>query len=162
VSDVFAIQSEIAASVAQELSEQVLGASALTPASKVNTDAYIDYLRGRQLWSRRTEADLRRSIEFFDAALKLDPNYAKACSGAADSYAALALLEFVAPKEAYPKAREYVDRALRLDPDLAEARTSLGLIKFQYDWDWAGAEAELRAAIGLNPNYAPAHHYYAD
>ena len=68
----------------------------------------------------------------------------------------------MSPNEAYPKAREAVGKALALDARLAEAHTSSGLIKFQYDWDWKGAEQEFRQAIGINPNYAPAHHFFAD
>jgi tetratricopeptide (TPR) repeat protein len=119
-------------------------------------------LRGRQLWSRRTEEDLKKAVSFFEKALSIDPNYARAYVGLADSYAALALLEFMAPNEAYPKAKEAVGKALALNPGLAAAQTSLGLIKFQYDWDWKGAEEEFREAISNNFNYAPAHHFFAD
>src|SRR6266536_2966513 len=99
---------------------------------------------------------------FLRGCLKNDENYAQAYTGLADSYATLALLEFMPPREAYPKAKEAVQRALSLDSHLAEAHTSLGLIKFQYDWDWKGAEDAFREALRLNPNYAPAHHFFAD
>ena len=68
----------------------------------------------------------------------------------------------MAPHDAYPKASDAVQKALSLDPQLAEAHTSLGLIKFQYDWDWPRAEKEFKEAISINPNYPPAHHFYAD
>ena len=119
-------------------------------------------LRGRQFWSRRTEEDLKKAVSFFEKALDIDPNYARAYVGLADSYAALALLEFMPPIEAYPKAREAVRKALALNAGLAAAHTSLGLIKFQYDWDWKGAEEEFRESISNNFNYAPAHHFFAD
>jgi tetratricopeptide (TPR) repeat protein len=83
-------------------------------------------------------------------------------TGLADCYAVLALLEFMAPKEAFPKAEQAVEKALALNPDLAEAHTSLGLVKYQYAWEWETAEQEFRRAISLNPNYAPAHHFFAD
>jgi TolB-like protein/class 3 adenylate cyclase/Tfp pilus assembly protein PilF len=164
VKDVFAIQSEIAQHVAEALKDHVFGG---TPREEFrtttfSTEAYKNYLRGRQLWNKRTEADLRTAVSLFEKAIKLDPNYARAYVGLADSYAALALLEFMAPNEAYPQAREAVRQALRLNAGLAAAHTSSGLIKFQYDWDWKGAEAEFTESISINFNYASAHHYYAD
>jgi tetratricopeptide (TPR) repeat protein len=68
----------------------------------------------------------------------------------------------MAPNEAYPKAKEAVGKALSLHAGLADAHTSLGLIRFQYDWDWQGAEEEFSAALDINPSYAPAHHFFAD
>jgi adenylate cyclase len=158
--DVFAIQTDIATRVAGELKLQVLGEVAPNPTS--NSDAYIDYLRGRQNWNKRTEEGLRQAIGFFEKALRADGSYAKAYSGLADSYSTLALLEYAPPNEAFPKAKEAIGRALSLDQRLTEAHTSLGLIRFQYDWDWKGAEEEFREAMAINPSYAPAHHYFAD
>jgi tetratricopeptide (TPR) repeat protein len=161
---VFAIQSEIAQKVAEALREHVLGEPP-NPESERATgsmEAYISYLRGRQFWNKRTEKDLKKAIGFFEKALKIDGNYAQAYAGLADSYAALALLEFMAPHQAFPKAKEAAGNALALNANLGEARTSMGLIRFQYDWDWQGAEQEFKTAIEINPNYAPAHHFYAD
>ena len=163
--DVFAIQSDIARHVAAALREHVFGTVPVVGEQRNATgspEAYIHYLRGRQLWNRRTEESLKKSIDFFEEALKHDINYAQAYTGLADTYATLAFLDFLPPHEAYPKAREAAGRALSLDAQLAEAHTSLGLIRFQYDWDWKGAEAEFTEAINLNPNYAPAHHFFAD
>lgn len=164
VKDVFAIQSEIAQHVAEALKDHIFGGKHREEprTTTFSTEAYKSYLRGRQLWSRRTEEDLKKAVGFFEKALDIDPNYARAYVGLADSYAALALLEFMAPNEAYPKAKEAVRKALALNAGLAAAHTSLGLIKFQYDWDWRGAEDELREAISNNFNYAPAHHFFAD
>jgi TolB-like protein/tetratricopeptide (TPR) repeat protein len=164
VKDVFAIQSEIAQHVAEALKDHIFGGTHREEprTTTFSTEAYKSYLRGRQLWSKRTEEDLKNAVSFFEKALGIDPNYARAYVGLADSYAALALLEFMAPNEAYPKAKEAVGKALALNPGLAAAQTSLGLIKFQYDWDWNGAEEEFREAISNNFNYAPAHHFFAD
>lgn len=159
--DVFAIQSDIASQVAEILRAQVLGSPAEIKSTS-STEAYVDYLRGRQDWNKRTEEGLRQAIGFFQKALDADKKYAKAYSGLADSYATLALLELVPPNEAYPNAKGAVGQALSLDPQLAEAHSSLGLIRFQYDWDWKGAEEEFREAIRINPSYAPAHHFFAD
>ena len=164
IQDVFAIQSDIAEKVAEALREHVL---ALTTgheerSATTSPEAYICYLRGRQFWNKRTEEDLKKAIRFFEEAQRIDGNYANTYTGLADSYAILALLEFMAPHEAYPKAKEAAGRALLLDPKLAEAHSSLGLIRFGYDWDWQTAENEFREAIRINPNYAPAHHFFAD
>jgi TolB-like protein/tetratricopeptide (TPR) repeat protein len=163
VKDVFAIQTDIAQRVADSLRTHVLGTSA-APAKGSTTapEAYVNYLRGRQAWNSRTDEGLRRAIGFFQESVKVDRGYAPAYTGLADSYAALALLEFAAPNDVYPKAKEAAERALSLDRRLAEAHTSMGLIMFQYDWDWKGAEEKFREAIDINPSYAPAHHFYAD
>ncbi|MGW8181015.1 MAG: tetratricopeptide repeat protein, partial [bacterium] len=151
----------IAQKVAQALRKHLLGGlpDVEKQRGKRNPEAYVHYLRGRQFWNKRTDESLRRAIGFFEDALKIDENYAEAYTGLADSYAMLAFLE---PHEAYPKAKEAVEKALALDGQLVEAHTSLGLIKFQYDWDWEGAEKELSEAISINPSYALAHHFYAD
>jgi TolB-like protein/Tfp pilus assembly protein PilF len=164
IKDVFTIQSEIARNVADALREHHLGRSPISETGRTtsSTEAYLNYLRGRQFWNKRTEDSLKKAILFFEEALKIDPDYAMAYTGLADCYAMLALLEFMAPNEAFPKAEAAVQRALELNPDLAEAHTSLGLVKFQYAWDWEVAERELKQAIELNPNYAPAHHFFAD
>ncbi len=164
IEDVLEIQSSIAQKVAEALQKHVLDRLTHTVQQKAkrNPEAYINYLRGRQAWNQRTEESLKRAIGFFEESLKIDADYANAYTGLADSYATLALLEFMAPHEAYPKAKEAVGQALALDPQLAEAHTSLGLIQFQYDWDWEEAEKELKEAININPNYAPAHHFFAD
>lgn len=160
--DIFAIQSDIAQRVAEALRMQVLGTGEGAAKQTSSAEAYVDYLRGRQAWNKRTEEGLRQAIEFFSKAIELDGRYAKAYAGLADSYATLAFLEFSAPSEAYPRAKEAVGKALELDSPSAEAHTSLGLIRYQYDWDWKGAEGEFREATKVNPSYAPAHQYYAD
>jgi TolB-like protein/class 3 adenylate cyclase/tetratricopeptide (TPR) repeat protein len=162
--DVFAIQSEIAGKVASFMRQDRLGQApaSITGRSTDSIDAYLIYLRGRQFWNKRTQDSLKRAIELFEEALSIDPNYAMAYTGLADCYAVLALLEFMAPRDAFPKAEQAVAQALALNPDLAEAHTSLGLIKFQYGWDWEAAEREFGISIDLNPNYPSAHHFFAD
>lgn len=164
VKDVFAIQSEIAQHVAEALKDHIFGGKHREDprTTTFSTEAYMNYLRGRQLWNKRTEADLKQAVSCFEKAISLDASYARAYVGLADCYAALALLEFMPPNEAFPKAKEAVQKALTLNAGLSAAYTSSGLIKFQYDWDWEGAEEEFREAISLNFNYAPAHHFFAD
>lgn len=164
ITDIFSIQSDIGRNVAEALRNQVLGGIEVQerPAPKVNADAYVTYLHGRQLLNKGTEADLKSAIELFRRAIGTDGSFAKAYSGLADSYATLALLEFMPPREAFPKAKEAVERALLLDPQLAEAHTSMGLIMSRFEWNWEGAEGEFREALGVNPNYAMTHFYFAD
>jgi adenylate cyclase len=162
--DIFAVQSEIAQKVADELEVQINKNEKLNLGKKAtgSREAYTLYLEGRHFLNTRTEDGLKRAIDRFEKALEKDPQYALAHTGVADSYAVLALLEFVPPKEAFPKARTAAEKALQIDNRLAEAHTSLGAVRFQYDWEWEGAEKEFKRAIQLNPSYAPAHQFYAD
>lgn len=114
-------------------------------------------IEGRYFWNKRTESGLRRSIECFQQAILKDPDFAEAYAGLADSYTLLASYGVEPPAEAYPNARAAALKALQLDPNLAEAHTSLGLLAFYYEWDWARAGHELRKAIELDPNASAAH-----
>jgi tetratricopeptide (TPR) repeat protein len=125
-------------------------------------EAYHDYLKGRYYWNKRSEEGLNKGIEYFQQAIKRDPNYALAYAGLADSYSQLGNYGFVLPKEAFPTAKEFALKALEIDDTLAEAHTSLALIKTYYDWDRSGAERELKRAIELNPSYAIAHQWYGE
>ncbi len=162
--DVFAVQSEIAQRIARALKVRVLRHEKLG-LDKKQTDkpeAYSQYLKGRYFLNTRTEEGLKKAIRCFEQALGKDVGYARAYSGLADAHAVMALLEFVPPKDAFPRAREAAQKALEIDDKLAEAHTSLGVVLFQYDWDWPGAEKEFKRAVEFNPNYAPAHQFYAD
>ena len=125
-----------------------------------NLEAYQLYLKGRLFWGRRTSDWIRQGIECFEAALRLDPDYAQAYAGLADSFALTA--SGLPPLERMPKAKAAALKALELDDTLAEAHASLGFIKYKFDWDWRGAEATLQRALELNPNYATAQHWYAE
>src|SRR5262249_16801611 len=123
--------------------------------------AYQDYLKGRYFWNQRTAEALRKAIEYFREAIDKDPGYALAYSGLADSYDVLPFYSVMPPKEAYPKAKAAAMKALQIDESLAEGHTSLNYALWNYDWDWAGAEREIKRSLELNPNYATAHHWYA-
>jgi len=125
-------------------------------------EAYAAYLRGRYHWNRRTSAAFDLAIGEYEDALRRDPTYAAARAGLADVHAARALLEFARPTEAFPAARREAEQAIALDPSSPEAYTSLGVVRYQFDRDWAGAESAFRTAIDLNPRYPPAHHQFAD
>ncbi len=161
--DVFAIQDEISLMIVDKLKVNLLGEekAALVKRYTENVEAYNLYLNGRFFWNKRSEEGLRKAIEKFELALKLDPNYSLALVGISDCYNLLPIYAYSSPKEAFPKAKEAVLKALQIDNSLAEAHTSLAWIKLNYDWDWDGAEKEFKQAIDLNPGYATAHHWYS-
>jgi tetratricopeptide (TPR) repeat protein len=126
-----------------------------------NSDAYRAYLQGRYDWNERSEEGLKRGIERFQRAVEMDPEFAAAYSGLADSYATLGYLSYLSPVEAFPAAMRYATKAIELDPSLAEPHASLGFVKLYFEWEWVGAEAEFQRAIALDPNYAPTHEWYS-
>lgn len=126
-----------------------------------NSDAYRSYLQGRYFWNQRTEEGLQKGIVAFQQATGIDPNFALAYSGLADSYTTLGYLGYISPTQAFPVAKNYALRALGLDASLAEPHASLAYGKFYFDWDWIGAEAEFRRAIELNDRYATVHQWYS-
>jgi len=138
---------------------------AVAPPPSVGTgsvEAYSDYLKGRFFWNKRTSDAFVKAIAYFNHAIVLDPKYARAYAGLADTYALLGSLPNTIPRrEAMPKAREAALTALQLDESLAEAHTSLAFVKMQYEWDWPGSEKEFKRALELNPNYSTAHQWYA-
>jgi DNA-binding winged helix-turn-helix (wHTH) protein/TolB-like protein/lipoprotein NlpI len=126
-----------------------------------NPDAYRAYLQGRYEWSQRSEAALKRGIERFQHAVAIDPNFAAAYSGLADSYSVLGYLSYLSPVESFPEARRHANKALELDASLAEAHASSGFVKLYFEWDWPGAEAAFQRAITLDPNHAASHQWYS-
>ncbi len=126
-------------------------------------EAYELYLRGRYCWNKRTEEGYDKAIQFFERAIAVQPDYAQAYAGLADSYAFLTgwKKRGLSRTETIALARSNAQRALQLDDTLAEAHASLASISYVYDWDWPLAEKEFQRAIELNPNYATAHHWYA-
>ena len=161
--DVFAVQDDIAATVVEKLAARLLGRRGSTVERRHtgNVKAYEAYLRGRHYWNKRDQENLRRAIQEFERALDIDPNYALAFAGLADSYSLLVQAWGLAPHDAFPKARAAALRAIELDDSLAEPYTSLGYLKSVYEWDWEGAERDFKHALELNPNYATAHQWYA-
>ena len=161
---IFAVQREISAEVLKALIRSVgdVPGKLLTKPDPASFEAYQDYLKGRYFYNRMTEEDLHKSVAYFEAALAQDPRYVLAYAGLADTYSLFAFLGLLPAVEAHRRAKELALAALRIDSELAEAHASLAGIMKLFDWDWAGAEAEYRKALQLNPNYAAAHHWYAD
>src|SRR6266513_1739831 len=162
LTDIFAVESEIAKTIADTLQARLTGSETTEMSKKPTEDpeAYEFYLKGRFFWNKRTGIDLRKAIEFFSQAIAKDPNYALAYVGLSDSYLLLPNYGSTSSQEALPPARAAAKKALALDDSLAEAHASLGLLA-TIELDLERALSELERAVQLKPNYATAHHWLA-
>ena len=163
--DVVSLQSEIARDVSNKLKTKLSGADVakVEKGYTANPEAYRLYLQGRFYWNKRTEADLTKSIEYFNQAIAIDPSYALSYAGLADAYGVMpSYAADPRPDETYPKARAAVQKALEIDPNLAEPHATLGYILHEYDWNHGEAEKEFKRAIELDPNYPSAHQWYGE
>ena len=152
------LQTELARAVAQQI-RMTLSTEreqALVRRQARNPAAYQHYLRGRALWARTNKAAIYAAIDAFGQAAALDPDYALAHAGLADAYSLLPLTSDVPPLEVASLAGAAAAQAVRADPLLAEAHAALGWQEFWFGWNWPSAEASLRRAIDLDPNYANA------
>ncbi len=161
--DIFSVQDEISQAIVEKLKIQLAEGQSkhLIRRYTENLDAYNLYLKGRYYWSQRSEASLKKGIEFFEQAIAHDTRYAPAYSGLADSYSLLGNYGVLPAKNVKAKAMEAALRAVEIDPTLAEAHTALGHVRATYAWDWSGACSEYQHAMTLNPDYATVHHWYA-
>jgi TolB-like protein/Tfp pilus assembly protein PilF len=163
--DLAKLQVDIAREAAAKLRSQLTGEEKrrMTGRAAGNAEAYQFYMKGRYAWGERTPDSVRRGIEYFQQAIQKDRNNALAYSGLADSYFVLGPVGIGAlpARETMAKQKESAMRALELDESLAEARTSLAVVKLVFDLDLAGAEQEYKRALEINPNYAIAHNWYA-
>jgi TolB-like protein/DNA-binding winged helix-turn-helix (wHTH) protein len=165
IGDVLALQNRVSSAIVNEirinLSPQDRERLARNPA--IAPEAYENYLKGRFYWNKRTDENLNKAIAYFSQATAQDSHYALAYAGLSDCYSIVGATIFgsMPVSEAAPKAREAARRALEIDPTLAEAETPLATLKFNYDWDWAGAEDDFQHAIQLNPSYATAYQRYS-
>ncbi len=159
LSDVLALQDEVARAITQEIRINVTAQEQgrLNSASAVNPEVYQLYLKGRFFLERRTEAGMKKAVECFEEALQKDPNSALAYSGLADAYGLLGAFSFLSPKEAGPRARAAAMKALKLDDTLAEAHAALAINMDGFEEE----EKHFKRAIELNPGYANAHLWYA-
>jgi non-specific serine/threonine protein kinase len=162
--DIFVIQDEISTEISGNLRLQLNKADKkrLGRRHTENAEAYQLYLRGRYQWNRWTREGFGKGIEFFQHAVEMDPGYALAYSGLADSYVLLGWNCYLAPKDVFPKAKAAALKALQFDKNLAEAHASLAAPLWLHDWQWADAEAEFKRSIQLNHAYPTANHWYAE
>jgi serine/threonine-protein kinase len=162
LSDLQATQAEIAQQVSQSLRRRLLPAERqrLTRRSTPDAEAWLAWLKGHYIWSKRRREDYPQAIAYFQQAIARDPTFAQAWAGLANCYVLGGGGR--SGREIYPKAKAAAQEALRIDESLAEAHAALGQALLFYDWNPAAAEAEFRRALALNPDYATAHHWYAD
>jgi TolB-like protein/DNA-binding winged helix-turn-helix (wHTH) protein/Tfp pilus assembly protein PilF len=163
VSDVLAIQSEVAMKIARSLTLALRRPDANAPGGATSSSAYDLYLRGRSFRDQATEESTRKAIEYFQRAIAVDPRYARAHAGLADAYWLLGApgWEVEQPMAVLQKAQASAERALAIDAQLAEAHAVMAMIRLSYRWDREASEREILEAIRVNPSYAQAHQYYS-
>lgn len=154
--DLLLVEEEIARAIVHALQVQL----GIQPAVTGSAQAYELYFKGRYYWNKRSEEGLRRSVSLFREALDLDPSFALAWAGLADSYILLPEYCAVKPVEMMESARRAAEQALALSPSLGEAEASLAMVRCLYDWEWDDGERHFRLAMELNPGYATAFHWY--
>lgn len=155
--DLLVVEEEIARSIVDALSVQL----GFVRAETGNPRAYELYFKARYYWNKRTADGLRRAMSLFREALDIDPSFALAWAGLADTYVLIGEYALLPPSGMMEAARKAAEQALRLSPCLGEAESSLAMVRCLYDWEWDDAETHFRRAIDLNPGYATAFHWYA-
>jgi TolB-like protein/Tfp pilus assembly protein PilF len=163
LTDIFAVESEIAKAVAENLQAKLNGRAEKVLAARPteNPQAHELYLKGRYFWNKRTTQNLEKAIVFFQQAIDLDPNYALAYAGLGDAHSIVPIYAGTPPKDDVPKALAAARKAVEIDDSLAEAHTSLANALVM-NLPLAAAEPEFRRAIELNPNYATAHQWFGE
>jgi len=162
--DIFVVQDEISNEISEKLRLQLSRAEKkkLTKRHTKNDEAYRLYLKGRHYWNRWTEEGFYKAIEYFQQAVEIDPRYALAYTGLADSYVLLGWNSYLPPAQAFPNGKAAAQTALQIDPDLAEAHTSLAALLWLHDWQWEQAQREFKRSLELGPTYATGNHWYAE
>jgi TolB-like protein/Tfp pilus assembly protein PilF len=158
---------EVEADICREISEKLLyrltaeDRKQLTRRYTDNLEAYHAYLKGRYFWNKRTTSWIKKGIEYFQQAINIDPEYALAYAGLADSYTLLVTWEALTPDEGFSKAKAAAQKSLEIDPTLAEAYAGLAHILL-HSWEWIDSEHAFKRAVELNPGYAPTHQWYSE
>jgi len=160
LTNLFEIQDTVACAIGSELKVRFCGEGELTKSRTKNQEAYEAYLQGRARWHTRNIELLKEAIGYFERAIKLDPNYALAYAGLADTYAVMQVNHILPPKVGTPKAKAYAAQALALDDSLAGPYATLGLVTGNAEWHWPESEPYFEQALARNPGYATAHHWY--
>ncbi|MDQ2824801.1 MAG: tetratricopeptide repeat protein [Verrucomicrobiota bacterium] len=162
LTDIFAVESEIAKTIAETLQAKLTGSEekAMSKTPTANPEAYELYLQGRFFWAKRTGPDLRKSIDYFNRAIAKDPNYAVAYAGLAQSLIVISSYDGGAPAESCPQAEAAARKALSIDANSSEALAVLASFKALYEFDFAGALKEYERALQINPNDATTHHWF--
>ena len=163
LTDIFTVESEIAKTIADTLQAKLTGSemAAMAKAPTADTEANELYAKGRFFWNKRTGADLRKAIEYFNQAIAKDPDYARAYVGLANSYLLLPYYGAAAPQDSIPHAKAAVKKALELDNTLGEAYATSAKVRTEHDFEFEQGITEFERAVQLSPNYATAHHWFA-
>lgn len=149
MNDIFALEEEIAHAVTGALKVRLLGGRTMPGLRSTNVEAYNAYLQGRFFYGRHNKEALEKANSYFEQSAKLDPRYAPAWAGLAESESLQAGAAYVPVEEGYRRARTAAEQALSLDPNFGEAHAAMGLIQMFHDWDWAGADRSYRRALEL-------------
>jgi len=154
MADIFALQDDVARDIARSLRLKLAGddESRLTKRATIDPEAYRLFLRGEFAWDQGTPAGWTSAIRFYQQSIDRDPRFAAPYVGMASSYSFLAVYGVLPRREAYSKARIGIQRALHIDDSSAKAHDILAVIKWLYDWDDDGAEAEFRRGHTLDPD----------
>jgi TolB-like protein/Tfp pilus assembly protein PilF len=161
--DTFSVESDVAQKIASSLEAKLTGSekSAIAARPTQNTEAYQLYLRGRFFWNKRTGADLRAAAGYFEQAVAVDPIYAAAYAGLAQTYLLIPVFGAGTPRDFFPKGMVAARRAIELDDTSAEGRAALAMLLL-FDFKFNESEQQFRRAIELNPNYATVHHWFGN
>jgi TolB-like protein/Tfp pilus assembly protein PilF len=163
--DVFKLQTAVSQKIAEEIRVKLTpqDQARLAGLRKVMPAAYLEYLKGRYHWNRRTPEAFRKAMEHFQCSIRTDPAWAPPYAGLADAYLLLGSTSYDAlpPREAMPKAKAAAASALKLDDSNVEAHASMAYSLMAFDWDFPAAAREFHRALELNPGYPTAHQWYA-
>ena len=161
--DVISLQREVASDIAKEIHISLTDQEKLTlkSARQLNPEAHEAYLHGLYHWNKRSKEDLEKSIEYYEKAIQIDPNYAEAYAGLAQTYTVMLAWSFMNYKDGNVKVNSYAKKALDLNENLSSGHVALAA-SLELEWLWKKAEIEYRRAIDLSPNYATAHQWYAE
>ena len=164
LTDIFIVESDIAKTIADTLQAKLTGSEVkmMTKTPTANNEAYELYLKGRFFWNKRTAADLRKSIDYFNQAIEKDPSYARAYAALAQSWKLLPAFNGGAPQECFPQAEVAAKKALTLDDTLSDAHAALASLKGLDGFDYPGAIIEYERTLQLNPNDATARQWFAN
>jgi len=164
LTDIFAVESDIAKTIAETLQAKLTGSekTAISKKPTENAEAHELYLKGRFFWNKRTAVDLRKSIEYFNQAIEKDPGYAQAYAALAQSWKLLPAFNGGAPNDCFPQAEAAAKKALALDDTSSTAHAALASLKGLNGFDYPGAIAEYERTLQLNPNDATTRQWFAN
>ncbi|MBN2365714.1 MAG: protein kinase [Calditrichaeota bacterium] len=161
--DILSMQKEVAKAIASQVKATLTPSerSSLNKAPVINPIAHEAYLKGYYFYDKISVDDAWKAIDYFDQSIKIEPEFAPAYAGKALAYNTIVAYNALPPKEGWALVREWAEKALKLDKNNSEAFLQIADVKFNYEWDWTGAETTYQQSILLNPNNARAYDWYA-